>query len=214
MPVLAAVAIVVAWRMGYMDLDRRDNVIALLRRAHGQPLAVPLFVLAYAAAIAVALPTTVLTILGGALFGPLIGALGAWTGMLVGTVLTHTIAHSIGKGAVTRLFSKHALFKKLCERGDVWGIMRLRVVPIAPFGVLDYVAGLVGVPLRTILIATAMATIPHVTAYSYAGHQFRIALENPGTSGRQALLVAGGVTLALSAIAILPWLAGKLRRSA
>jgi uncharacterized membrane protein YdjX (TVP38/TMEM64 family) len=206
-----ALALMVAWRLGYFELTRRERLIAAIRQVQTIGWAAPLYVLSYTLIVALALPATILSILGGALFGITKGLILAWTGAMIGTVLAHTVARSIGKNAIRRLLGKHTLLRKLGERTKVRTLVRLRVLPLAPFGVLDYVAGLAGVPLRTLLLATAIGIVPGTAAYTYAGDQARLGLEDPGSAGRRALLVAGLVTITVTGIALAPWLGSKLR---
>jgi uncharacterized membrane protein YdjX (TVP38/TMEM64 family) len=207
---LIAVAFIVAWRLGYFELSRREQLAAAIRHVRTVGWATPLYVVSYTLIVALGLPATIMSILGGALFGSTKGLMLAWTGAMIGTVVAHTIARSVGKTAVRRFLGKHTLLRKLGDRTKVRTLVRLRVLPLAPFGVLDYVAGLAGVPLRTLLLATAIGIVPGTAAYTYAGDQARVGLE-AGGAGRRALLVAGLVTITVTGIALAPWVASKLR---
>jgi uncharacterized membrane protein YdjX (TVP38/TMEM64 family) len=210
-PSVAAVALLVAWRAGYLDLGRRDQLVAMLQRTGSGGWAAPLYVLAYVAAVVFGLPTTVLSIVGGALFGIGRGLMLAWLGAMAGTIAAHTLARTVGGRPVRRLLGNHSLLQKLGDRADLWSLMRLRVLPLAPFGYLDYAAGLAGVPLRLMLLATAISIVPGMAAYAYAGDRFRAGLEASGAEGRRALLVAGAITVAVSALVLVPWLIGKVK---
>jgi len=209
-----ALALIVARQLGYFELSRREHLIAIIRRAEGTAWAAPLYVASYTLVVALGLPATPFSILGGALFGAAGGLMLAWTGAMIGTIAAHTLARSIGKGALRRLLGRHRLLRKLRDRADVRTLIRLRVLPLAPFAVLDYVAGLAGVSLRTLLLATAIGIVPGTAAYTYAGDRFRVGLEAPGTAGRAPLVVAILVTITVTGIALVPWLIGKLRSTA
>jgi uncharacterized membrane protein YdjX (TVP38/TMEM64 family) len=45
----------------------------------------------------------------------------------------------------------------------------VRIVPFMPFDAISYVAGLVGVPYPTFLLATAIGIVPSIIIYSYLG---------------------------------------------
>jgi uncharacterized membrane protein YdjX (TVP38/TMEM64 family) len=205
------VAVIIAWRLEYFELGRRERLVAGIHFAQERSWAVPVFVLSYAAAVTLALPTTVLTILGGALFGITNGVVLAWMGAMAGTTVAHTLARSIAKGPIRRLLDNKRMLHSLRQRADLLTLMRLRVLPLAPFGVLDYVAGALGVPLRDILLATGVAILPGTAAYAFAGDRLRAGLADPSITGRRAIVLAALVTLAVTAIALLPWLVGKLR---
>jgi uncharacterized membrane protein YdjX (TVP38/TMEM64 family) len=211
LPGIVVLAVIIAWQLGYFELGRREQLIAAIGRAETTQWAAPVYVVSYILIVALGLPATAFSIVGGAIFGAANGLLLAWTGAMVGTVVAHTMARSVGKSAVQRLLGKHRLLRKLRERADVRTLVRLRVLPLAPFGVLDYVAGLAGVSLRTLLLATAIGILPGTAAYTYAGAQARIGLTDPGGAGRRALFIAGLVTLTVSGIALAPSIANKLR---
>lgn len=193
-PIIISVALLVAWRFGYFDLDRKDRIVDLMNRVRGTWWGGPVYVAAYVLVIALGLPATLLTILGGAMFGFSRGLLFAWSGAMIGTIVTHWVARTIGKGPVKRIFGNHKLLRELRKRADVWMLVRLRVLPVAPFGVLDYVAGLAGVPLRTLLIATGAGILPSMAAYAYVGQQVATGLLTGGGNSGRAVWIAGAIT--------------------
>lgn len=95
-----ALALIVAWQLGYFELSRREHLIAIIRRAEGTAWAAPLYVTSYTLVVALCLPATPFSILGGALFGTAGGLMLARTGATIGTIAAHTLARSIGKGAL------------------------------------------------------------------------------------------------------------------
>ena len=152
LPAIVALAVIIAWRLGYFELGRREQFLAFIRNAETTRWAPAVYVVSYTLIVALSLPATILSILGGAVFGAVEGLMLAWTGAMTGTVVAHTMARSVGKKPVTRLLGNHRLLRKLRQRADVPTLVRLRVLPLAPFAVLDYVAGLAGVSLRTLLL--------------------------------------------------------------
>jgi uncharacterized membrane protein YdjX (TVP38/TMEM64 family) len=202
---------IVAWQLGYFEPERRNQLIAAVGDVRDSPTAWAVFVACWVLAVVLCLPTTVLTIIGGALFGTMRGALFSWSAALIGTIVAHSIAHKLSTDRVRRLFGKHHLMEKLRKRGDIPFLIRLRLMPIAPFGVLDYVAGLAGVPTRTIVLATALGVGPGILAYSFAGDRLRVGIGAPAGTGGNALMLAGAISLCMVAVATVPWLVRKLR---
>jgi uncharacterized membrane protein YdjX (TVP38/TMEM64 family) len=210
---VVAIVSALVWRLGYLEAAQRTAVIAAVGDVRGSPAAGAIFILCWLLAVVLCLPTTVLTVVGGALFGTARGALYAWSAALIGTAVAHAIADRFGTAAVRRLFGTHRLLATLRARADVPFLIRMRVVPIAPFGVLDYVAGLAGVPLRTIVLATAVGIAPGILAYAFAGAKLRIGIDAPPGAGHDALLVAGLISMAMAAMAAVPWVVKRRRRS-
>jgi uncharacterized membrane protein YdjX (TVP38/TMEM64 family) len=204
LPALVAVALLIGWRLGYFELARREHLVALIRQARDTPWAGLLYAIAYTLVATLGLPTTVLSIVGGAIFGVARGVVLAWTGAMAGTVIAYTLARSVGKGPVQRFLGRHHLLDRLRKRSDFWALIRLRVLPVAPFAVLDYVAGLVGVSLKALLLATAIGILPSLVAYTYVGRELVAGLESTGEAQFRALWIAGSVTLVMICISLVP----------
>lgn len=211
LPALVAVALLIAWRLGYFDLARREHLVGLIRQARHTSWAGLLYVIAYALVVTLGLPATVVSIVGGALFGVARGVVLAWSGAMTGTLIAYTLARSVGKGHVHRFLGRHHLLDRLRKRSDFWTLLRLRVLPVAPFGVLDYVAGLVGVPVRALLLATAIGILPSLTAYTYVGAELVTGLLTAGEAQFRALRIAGAVTLVMICISLVPTVIRQFR---
>jgi len=204
LPILVVVALLLAWRFGYFNLARRDQLLRVVELARHNRWAAPSYVIAYSVIAALGVPITVLSIVGGALFGATRGVLLAWAGAMVGTVAAYLLARSIGQGSVRRFLGRHHLLGQLRKRSDFWALFRLRVLPVAPFAVLDYLAGLAGISLRVVLLATAIGVLPAVGAYAYAGSELLTGLEQAGQARHRAFWIAGSVTLVMICISLLP----------
>jgi uncharacterized membrane protein YdjX (TVP38/TMEM64 family) len=211
LPGLVAVALLIAWRLGYFELAQREHLVALIRRARQTSWAGVLYVIAYALAATIGLPTTVLSIVGGALFGVARAVVFAWAGAMVGTLVAYTLARSIGKGPVQRFLGRHHLLDLLGKRSDFWALLRLRVLPVAPFAVLDYAAGLAGVSLRPLLLATAIGILPSLTVYTYVGSELVTGFLTGGEAKFRALWIAGSVSLVMICISLVPTVIRKIR---
>ena len=210
-PAFIVLAVVIAWKLGYFDLDRRRQFVETVQRWRVTPQVGPLFIAVYVLAVMTCLPVALLTLLGGAIFGWVVGAVLAAVGALLGTVVVHFLARSVALGPTRRLFGTHPLLKRLSEHDDVRSLFQLRVLPVAPFGVLDYVAGVANVPLRPLLIATTLGILPSVIVYSYVGAQFLSGLVNEGEATRRGLWIAGAVSLFMMLLSVIPTLVRRLR---
>jgi len=209
-PVLIIVAVVVAWRTGYFDATKLSTMRAVIRETRELPFAPALYVVAYALAVVLLLPTTALSLMGGALFG-MPGLLLTWIGAMTGSVCAYSLGRYTGRGFVRRFLGNHALLRRLRDDASVPDLMRLRVLPVAPFGVLDYLSGMSAIPFRKLLLASSVAILPTKTAYVFAGRQLAGALEG-GPSATGALVVAGSVTVVLLLVAAAPTIAKFIAR--
>lgn len=211
LPGIVAVALAIAWRAGYFELARPEQLIALIRQAEHTLWAWVIYVIAYTLIATVGLPVTVLSIVGGALFGASRGLMLGWAGAMAGTLPAYGLARLVGGPAVRRFLGTHHLLDHLRKRSDFWTLVRLRVLPVAPFAVLNYAAGLLGVSLQRLMLATAVGILPTTAAYSYAGAQLVIGLERGGVARIRALWIAGAVTLVVICISLVPSAIRQLR---
>ena len=204
LPAIAVTAIVVAWKFGYFDLERRQRLLDVVHQARRWPGAEILYVALYALTISVCLPAAIATFVGGAIFGAWKGALLAWTGALVATVAAHYLARSVARAPVNRLFRHHRLLRELKEHDNVPTLLRLRLLPVAPFAVLDYVAGVSGASLKRLVYATMIGVIPSVIAYSYAGAELLRGIVSSSGASHRAFWIAGTVTVVMMALSMIP----------
>ena len=210
-PVIVAIGLVAAWKLGYFELDRRQELYERVQRFRLMNGIEVGFIAAYVVVVALCLPTTVMTVLGGALFGFPFGVLFAFAGGHVGTLFTYLVARTVARRPLTRVFGEHRLLRLLRERDGVLALFRLRVLPIAPFGVLPYVSGIASVSLRRLMIATLFGALPQVLAYAWLGDELLRAAVSQGAATTRALWVAGGVTAAMLAISVIPSLRRRSR---
>ena len=196
-PAIVAVAIVAGWKLGYYELDRRQSLFEAVQHLRQIPWIELVFVVAFAVIVALCLPANIGTMLAGAVFGTWLGAFIALAGGLSATILAYAMARTVARGPVTRLFGDHPLLQKLRDHDGIIQLFRLRVVPVAPFAVLAYVAGIAGASLRNLLIATAIGGLAGCTAYAFAGSALMKGIVESSDASRRALIMAGSVTIGM-----------------
>ena len=196
--------------MGFFRLDDpaalAEQVRALRERRH----VAPVFVALYALATALALPGSILTIAGGAIFGFQLGALLNWAGASLGAMLAFLLARHLGLGAVRRLLGKRA--DRVTDLAGAHGfatVLRLRLVPVVPFNVLNFAAGFAGVGFRDYMLGTLIGLIPGTAVYTYFADALLAGAAGARRDALIRLLVAG---LLLAALSFLPAVVAKLRR--
>ncbi len=133
------------------------------------------FVIVYVGLTVLLFPAVVATLAGGALFGVVAGSLVTLVAALLGATIAFVIGRRLGHTNVQRLVgSRAAMWEKwMRERGFV-ALLYARLVPIVPFNLLNYAAGMTGITLRSYVAATAIGIVPGTVAYtalgSTAGH--------------------------------------------
>ena len=181
-------------------LDEREAVQAWVAQ---QPFVAALvFVAIYVAVVSLAIPATlILSLFGGFLFGRSVGTLLVLVGASLGALIVFLSARSAFGASLRRRAGP--LAERIAEgmrRNAVEVMLFLRLVPIFPFFLVNLVAALFAVPLRTFLLTTAVGIAPAVFIYSSVGRQL-------GTlTSLDGLLSPGALTalLALAALSLLP----------
>jgi uncharacterized membrane protein YdjX (TVP38/TMEM64 family) len=195
-------------QLGWFDADRAPALVAEVRGASSHPLAAPAFVLIYALATVLALPGSVLTLVGGAVFGFGYGVLLNWTGAMLGALGAYAVGRTLGYSAVASLLgARMRMVERAVQTHGLLALLRLRLIPLVPFNVLNYGAALTGVRAKDYALATGLGIIPGTVVYTY----FADALVAGATEARRdafvRLAIAGALLILLS---FLPALARRL----
>lgn len=163
------------------------------------------FAVCYALAVTALMPGSVLTASAGALFGLPLGAAAVLVGATAGAALSFGLARWLGRPAVARYAGSGRLARLdayLSRRGFV-AVLVLRLVPLFPFSVINYGAGVAGVRFSSYVTATALGIIPGTLVYTGVGG----ALGDPG-SPLLWIALAGLLVLSTGG-----WWAARLLRS-
>ena len=211
LPVLVVAGfIVLAWRFGYFSLKTPEQLDAATDRVEGLPWLAPIFVLSYAALATLAAPVSPLAYGAGALFGVVRGSFYVWLGSIIGAMAGYFLARTSLAGPARRLLGRfHERMRQLRDGNAFTTTLRLQMLPVLPFGIFNYAAGVMRLRIPGFLVGTAIGIIPGTIAAVYVGDRLVAGLE---TGNKRALLVAGLVLAALFVLSFAPTLVKKLRR--
>ena len=106
-------------------------------------------------------PRSAVSVLVGLVAGFWAGVAVALAGGLIAAVVAFGLSRTLGRPAVARLGGRRveAVDRVLAGRGFV-AVLTGRLLPVVPFVVLSYAAGLTAVRLHTYLVATAFGMLP------------------------------------------------------
>ncbi|MEV4152784.1 TVP38/TMEM64 family protein [Nocardia salmonicida] len=147
------------------------------------PLLPVLFFLFYAVVAIAPVPRTVLTVTSGVLFGPILGSVIALGATAVSATLALLGVRAVGRDRVARHLTHPAvrgIDERLARRGWL-AVAALRMIPLAPFSIVNYCCGLSSVRVQPYLVATLAGSAPGtiatvVLAGSLAGGTHPIAI--------------------------------------
>jgi uncharacterized membrane protein YdjX (TVP38/TMEM64 family) len=158
------------------------------------------FISAYVLGGLVMFPVTVMSAATAIIFPPLKAVSVSFTGIMLSAALLHWIgARWIGdrfRNALGSVIEK--VDQALSDRGIVT-IATLRMIPIAPFTLVNIAAGAAGVNFKDYMLGTALGLAPGVTVICFFGRQVRTFWEDPSVRG---VLVAVGIGVAWISLSI------------
>jgi uncharacterized membrane protein YdjX (TVP38/TMEM64 family) len=199
---LLVVGTLAAYRLGWFDYSHTLSHIAKLRRSENLGLFLVGFVLAYGLLTSLGLPGLPFNVAAGALFGSVIGGVLAWMGSLLGGVAGYWLARTVGHREVTRWVKRYKRVDAAVDQGrNFSGMLRLRLVPVLPIGIVNFVGGLARSPFLSYLAATALGVIPSVIIYSYFADSL---VEGVGAGRKQALVSLIIASTLLILLSLLP----------
>ena len=129
------------------------------------------FILGYAAAVVAFVPGSVLTLAAGAIFGLAQGTVYVFVAAVLGSAAAFLIARHVARGAVERRIARNPRFGAIDRAVAAEGrkiVFLLRLSPVFPFTLLNYVLGLTRVRFADYLVAS-LGMIPGTLLYVYYG---------------------------------------------
>jgi uncharacterized membrane protein YdjX (TVP38/TMEM64 family) len=196
------VAFIVAHELGWLDYRDALQHVARLRRSFSFPVFATVFVVASGFGMALGFPGMPFVVAAGALFGTLLGSILGWLASMVGAVVGYWLARTVGHDVVLHWVKRFPRVETaVSETSDFDGMLRLRLLPVLPIGVVNFIGGLARAPLPQYLLATAIGIIPATVIYAYFADSF---LERVGNGRREALKSLIIASVLLAALSLLP----------
>lgn len=129
------------------------------------------YVLVYAVLTVALFPGAVITAAGGALFGSVQGTVLTVVGATIGATGAFLVGRWLGREQVERIAGRGVVrLDDWMQQHGFLAILYTRLIPVVPFNVLNYAAGIAGLRLRDYVIATAVGIVPGTFAYAELGH--------------------------------------------
>jgi uncharacterized membrane protein YdjX (TVP38/TMEM64 family) len=225
LPAFALVAVAVAFFASGAASDLSASGLAAHERAWRAAAArdpatsLAAYVAVYAVLAAAGLPVAmILTVTGGVIFGPVRGAVAA----LAAANLAALIGYWAARSAFGPLMSRwlHAgegrarrLVRDLRARG-FWPILAARLMPLAPFALVNLAAGLARVRLRAFVGATLLGGLPSAFIGATLGAGLGDSLTADSLAEAMRSPLVWGPLLALAALSAAPVALARRRAAA
>jgi len=172
-------------------------------------LGVVVFAAVYVVATLLLLPSAVLNIAAGALFGLAWGVGAVMAASMLAAFIAFEIARHLLRERIKAYYTKSgtpaAIDKAL--RSEGWrAVALLRLSPVVPFAVKNYLFGVSRVHMRDYLVGTFLGKLPGAIVLTALGTTGRAAMDLSGPA-RWGLIAAG-----IAATALVSWLIGRTAR--
>lgn len=195
-----------------------DRVAAMLDSLGASPWAGPIVVGAFLLGSFLVFPVTGMIAATGVVLGPRDGLLWASVGSLVAATVTYGLARMVPEQTLDRwIGSWVSRMGKRFGRSGIVSVMVARNLPIAPFTLINVVAGAAKIPYRDFIIGTCLGMGPVIAALTILGDRLRGAWESPTVLNIVLLCVAiaSWFLLAMSLQALSNrWMAARQRNLA
>lgn len=176
-----ALALAAAWTWTPLrGLVEPNSLFELAAPLRDHPLGPVVWVLFFALASLAMVPLLLLTVVTVTLFGTWVGFLTAMTGSMVGALTSYGLGRVLLRDTVRRLTGRRLgrLARKLTRRGWL-AMVAVRMVPVAPFAVVNLVAGSSRIRPRDFIIGTLIGMAPGTLALALAADRVVAAAKDP-----------------------------------
>lgn len=200
-----AMVLAILWRWSPLkEWLTMEALLELAVRIRESSLSVPILLAFYVLGSCLMVPVTLMILATALTFGPIQGFALALAGSLLGGLASYMLGRFLGRDVVRKLAGKklNRLSRKLARRGWL-AVALVRVVPIAPFTVVNMIAGSTHISARSFLLGTAIGMGPGILAIILFGKGLEQALRDPEW---ETLTLAG---IALVAALLLLFLAKR-----
>ncbi len=127
------------------------------------PVAPLVLMAVYVVGVLLFVPVSLLIVATGAVFGAWAGMFYALVGALLSALVTYGLGAALGKAALDRWKSARIdLLSRRLRASGFKAMLLIRLVPVAPFIVINFVAGASRIRLSSYMIATAIGMFPGI----------------------------------------------------
>ncbi|MFM2311609.1 MAG: hypothetical protein RLZZ04_885 [Cyanobacteriota bacterium] len=129
-----------------------------------------IYIVLYTLGTLLILPSTPLNLTGGAIFGIWWGTLWTTIAALVAAIAAFAFTRTIGREWVSQKLAGRwsAVDAEICQ-GGLFYLFAIRLLPIIPYGIVNFVAGLTSIKFQDYLIGTLLGTLPGVLPFVMMG---------------------------------------------
>lgn len=200
------------WR--WSPLAAYLDITQLIERVQGlrsYPMAPVIVLVLFVAGGLVVFPVLLLIVITTLLFEPLPAFVLAMTGSILSSLVLYWVGHALGRDFVRGFAGKriNALSKSLGKQG-LLTIVILRIVPVAPYSIVNLLAGASHIAFRDFLIGTIIGMFPGILAITVFTESLKNFFKEPNFFN--VAILAGSMIIAGTLLIWLTKLSKKVSR--
>jgi phospholipase D1/2 len=197
---MAIASLILAWRFTALSaLVHPDSLRQSLQNIAELPGAPLIVVAVFVIGGLVAFPVLVLIAATAAAFGPWLGFALAGTGAIASAAVTYGVGTAMGRRIIETIGGPRVhRVRRSIVRHSVVAVASIRLVPIAPFTLVNLVAGASRIPFVDYLLGTILGMAPGLLVMSALGHQIWSIFTKPTLTNVLLFLLAVLAWLAVS----------------
>jgi phospholipase D1/2 len=179
-----------------------DTLAALGARVRDTGVAPVIVLFAYVIGSLVMFPVTVMIVVTAFTFGPTSGFFYSLTGCVLAAMATYGVGSVLGRRTVGKLSGSRVnrLSRRLAYHGVIT-VGAVRIIPIAPFTIVNLMAGASHIRFWDFVFGTILGMAPGIAAVTFFEHQVEAVIRKPGL-GRFALLAVLAAAIIVAVLVI------------
>jgi phospholipase D1/2 len=179
---LILLALAAAWRWTPLsELIDSENLAAWAGDIRGNPLSFLAVLGAYVIGGLIMIPVTLLIGATAIVFTPAWGIVYALSGCLLNALTAYLIGSRLGRQTVRKLAGHrlNRLSRQIAKRG-ILTVAIIRNIPVAPFTIVNMIAGASHIKVKDFMIGTALGMLPGILVITLFADRLLQAINKPG----------------------------------
>lgn len=151
--------------LGGIDQKQLENLLGKL--GIWAPI---IYILLYTIGTILILPSTPLNLSGGAIFGIWWGTLWTTIAAIIAAIIAFYYSRTIGREFIAHKFKNRiAVIDGEMQQGGLFYMFAIRLLPIIPYGIVNFAAGLTSITFKDYLTGTVLGTLPGILPFVMMG---------------------------------------------
>jgi len=177
---LVGIVLAYAVKEAWGSVIDKESVVGYFEGFRSSPYAILILFAVFFVSGLIAIPINLLLVAGTIVLGPLAAYGCGLVGALTSAAAGFGIGHWLGKPLIRLLASERLerLAEKIGDRGPL-SVALIRIVPIAPFNVINFVAGFSRLRLSTFMLGSVLGMMPGMLAVVLVTHQVQSLVARP-----------------------------------